>query len=388
MIHVPTLIGCSVAVFAVIGGLFLFFWIREGRNVRHLWFGMPFLMGFLGGLCLLSYGFFPDPLRVRLGTCFILFAYASGWQAVRAMYGRRIRLKLILLPPLAWLLLDTLVFAPIDMLALNASARAALIAFYNGMAARELWLRRHETLPSRPVLFSVFVIYAVMAILRVPFTAVLPQPLGALPTEAWAVVTFNFAAVTQAMLVGAFIIAMMRERVSQHNYHLAMMDPLTGTYNRRAFEAAEGLWRSGETPSSLAVLLFDIDRFKSVNDRFGHAFGDGVILLAVRAAEQTLRRSDRLFRIGGEEFVCLLPNVSEADAIQIAERLRATFEEMAEEVDGEAVGATISVGVAAGAANSEEAGELLMRADEALYRAKNRGRNRVILASEISNAAA
>jgi diguanylate cyclase (GGDEF)-like protein len=126
--------------------------------------------------------------------------------------------------------------------------------------------------------------------------------------------------------------------------------------------------------------MFDLDHFKSVNDRFGHLVGDEALRLFAAAASANLRASDLIGRFGGEEFVAVLPSPL-ADAAAAAERVRAAFEAAAVSVAGCHVGATVSAGAACGAPGTDIA-SLLMRADTGLYRAKAGGRNKVEAAEE------
>jgi diguanylate cyclase (GGDEF)-like protein len=138
---------------------------------------------------------------------------------------------------------------------------------------------------------------------------------------------------------------------------------------------------NGDNPiPPYALLVLDIDNFKSINDRFGHQTGDQVIILAAQAAGTTLRKHDKVFRIGGEEFVCLLPDTTMQQAHDAAERLRSAFREIANTVDGKAIGATISIGVAA-TDGLMTADQVFAEADAALYQAKTLGRNRTVVAS-------
>lgn len=381
MVDIPTFIAYSVALFAMIGGLFLFFWLREGRPGNLIWFSLPFLAGACGGAVLVdqSPGF--GIWQLRLGAWFILLAYGFGWQAVRALYGRPFLASIAIGPTLLWLALSATIFEAWSLHAVSASMRALLVALYNGLAARELWRSRDERLPARSVLFWIFVVYAAGAAVRIPFSAILPAPLGAAPTAAWAVVLYNFSAVTEALVVSAFIIALSRERIAMTNFRLAHRDPLTGAHNRRAYEERLKSLDSGlgAGSSGIALLLFDIDQFKAVNDRFGHEAGDKVIILAAKAAENSLQDGAGIFRIGGEEFACLLPGVTGNDALEAAERVRTTFQMMAKVVEGDAVDATISIGVAISNDPSRPVSELLSEADRALYEAKRSGRNRTVL---------
>jgi diguanylate cyclase (GGDEF)-like protein len=158
---------------------------------------------------------------------------------------------------------------------------------------------------------------------------------------------------------------------------LARVDSLTGIANRSDFfERAGALMQARDVPPlPLAALMIDVDRFKTINDEFGHMAGDGVLCDIARVLSLQLRDGDLLARYGGEEFAALLPRTDAAQAMAIAERLRQSVESDA--VAGLSAGRpiTISVGVAC-AANVLDIDRLLSAADRALYRAKGEGRNR------------
>jgi diguanylate cyclase (GGDEF)-like protein len=129
------------------------------------------------------------------------------------------------------------------------------------------------------------------------------------------------------------------------------------------------------------VLLIDLDHFKSINDRFGHALGDRVLEVFTDAAKHSLHASDLIGRLGGEEFAAIMHDTTYDDALAVAERLRENFAEATQEVDGRQVGATLSVGMVFCQEAALDVPELLAQADQALYFAKERGRNRVEVAS-------
>jgi diguanylate cyclase (GGDEF)-like protein len=167
---------------------------------------------------------------------------------------------------------------------------------------------------------------------------------------------------------------MLREHIRRLEAE-TVTDPLTGAFNRRHLDtclvhAMERLNRLGE-PASL--LLFDVDRFKEINDELGHAAGDEVLKRLVKVIARRTRRGDLLFRIGGEEFAVLLAGAAGADALVAGEEIRACVES-ARLLGGRAV--TISIGVSE-LVGEQSAGEWIADADEALYAAKRRGRNRV-----------
>jgi len=165
---------------------------------------------------------------------------------------------------------------------------------------------------------------------------------------------------------------------------LSVTDPLTGLSNRRRFdrELADELTRARRYAKPLALILCDLDLFKAVNDRFGHPAGDAALRAMGEVLRQTVRETDLPARVGGEEFAVLMPETSQDEALEVAGRLRSGVEDQAVEWDGQTFRLTISVGVAgsAGEALPDAPDELYRMADEAMYRAKEAGRNRVVAA--------
>lgn len=162
---------------------------------------------------------------------------------------------------------------------------------------------------------------------------------------------------------------------------LALSDELTGLSNRRSIMAqADGIFKSARKlrrPAS--VVIFDIDFFKRINDEFGHACGDAVLVAVSSSCQSALRRGDSVGRIGGEEFLVLLPEADIHAAQKVAECLRKKVESIDLKGQGIARAVTISLGVAQIKAGDKNLASLIERADQALYRAKDGGRNRVEL---------
>jgi diguanylate cyclase (GGDEF)-like protein len=160
---------------------------------------------------------------------------------------------------------------------------------------------------------------------------------------------------------------------------LASRDPLTGAFNRMALDSsmAREVDLAHRQQLPLAVLVIDIDHFKNFNDTFGHTFGDDVLLAVAQTIASTVRRSDLVFRYGGEEFVVLASHTAEAGAMLLAERIRENIAAL-HTIRGRDSKVTVSAGVARLQAE-EPAAAFFARADKALYRAKNDGRNRSVL---------
>jgi diguanylate cyclase (GGDEF)-like protein/PAS domain S-box-containing protein len=170
---------------------------------------------------------------------------------------------------------------------------------------------------------------------------------------------------------------------------LAMTDFLTSLYNRRYFmqRGVEEFKRTKRNKQSLALLMMDIDEFKSVNDTYGHEAGDMALQQVAAVLKASLRETDILGRMGGEEFAVLLPNTTLEEAAILAERVRQIIMNASFETVGEAltIFVTICIGVAAYTKGMSSIEDLLRNADEALYDAKHNGRNRVTKYKNLSN---
>jgi diguanylate cyclase (GGDEF)-like protein/PAS domain S-box-containing protein len=176
---------------------------------------------------------------------------------------------------------------------------------------------------------------------------------------------------------GSLIDVSEQKKAEQELKHLAITDPLTGLPNRRHFfnQAEEVFERSNKPTFDLAILMIDIDHFKNINDRYGHGAGDIVLHEIAQSIHSNLRTNDISGRYGGEEFSVILSRINQDEICQIADRLCKTIAGKSFKVEGEKIRVTISIGVAVLDATTPTLDVLLQRADQALYVAKQAGRN-------------
>ena len=229
-----------------------------------------------------------------------------------------------------------------------------------------------------------FFAHGALFLLRTPMIALLPPASSSdgLFGSVWMTV-LSFEALLLTISSAFLLLAMAKERTELRHRKAAMVDPLTGIANRRSFlqDASMLAKLHMANPRPTAFLVIDLDHFKSINDRFGHAVVDRVLEIFTEAARKSMRGSDLVGRLGGEEFAAVLADTSREKAVVVAERIRETFAQMAQEVDGHPVCGTVSIGLVHCMERTLDVTELLAQADHALYYAKERGRNRVEVAS-------
>jgi diguanylate cyclase (GGDEF)-like protein len=185
---------------------------------------------------------------------------------------------------------------------------------------------------------------------------------------------------TLALLAGVVSIVWALQAAELHHRDEAILDPLTGLLNRHALgpRFVELSHQARLTHQPICMLLCDVDSFKAVNDRYGHDRGDAVLRDIAYELRKRLRSFELVYRLGGEEFLIVLPGVSHAEGQEIAERLRSAVAD----ATPTGIAVTISVGLSAGSGDSVVYDTLFKSADRALYDAKHAGRNRVVAAPE------
>jgi diguanylate cyclase (GGDEF)-like protein len=295
--------------------------------------------------------------------------------------GRRPDLAVVALAVSGWLALCSI---PAFLTSLDDRVLvvSALVGVFLSLCAIELWRDRDEYLPSRLPTIIVCLSFAALMLLRIPLLRVLPFPLGALPVDNDWVAIFSLVSFVHASFLVGFTLSMTRERYETEQRRFALLDPLTGLFNRRAFldQAARSSRRRHSQRDKIAVLVLDLDNFKRINDQHGHETGDMVLQGFADAARRATRTGDLLFRMGGEEFCFVLPGASIAEAGVVAERIRSRFEASFIARGETRITATVSIGVASSEVTAYDLEKLLAAGDSAVYEAKAQGRNRTIIA--------
>jgi diguanylate cyclase (GGDEF)-like protein len=382
-LDVNTLFLVTIYVEAILGLLLLFAWAQNMAIRAVAWWGFGHLIRAASVVLFGMYGSAPELITIDLANALLFTAFAVTWTGARVFDGRPVEPVYLVTGAVLWLLVCRLPVLA-DSVELRSMIASGIITAYTWLTAYEFWRGRGEALVSRwPAIFMLFA-HGALFLLRTPLVSVLAWS----PTNnnifgsVWLTV-LSFEALLFTISIAFILLAMAKERTELRHRTAAMVDPLTGIANRRAFlqEAGVIAKRYASRPRPTAVLLVDLDHFKSINDRFGHALGDRVLEIFAAATLESLRATDLVGRIGGEEFAAVLYDTNRDKAAAVAERIRVAFAKAAQEVDGRPVCATVSIGVVHCEGVVLDVPELLAQADQALYFAKENGRNRVETAS-------
>ena len=372
----PTLLGYSTVIFLLLGIHFILAEFSGRRWSRMAWYGAPFFLGAVSGLFSTVQSLLPGQWGPRMISLFMIMAYGAAWQAMRIILGYRPRLLPVLLACFIFFVLSVLSARTGLFHVLSTAFRLTTLALLHVFAVRDL---RHPTqirTPARRSLQKLLTLYAGFYFLLVALVVWMPAPLGAAPATIWAVASYNFLTVIEVALFALGMIAIPWEQLAFQQQELILQDPLSGGGNRRAFQA--WLENDGKNCAHEALLMVDIDHFKNINDVHGHAIGDQIIIAMGRVCKDLLYPTTTLFRIGGDEFVVVFQCGSVDEMLATAQRLRNAFSAETHVIGEEGITATLSIGAALCPGTGISRTDLLARADNALYAAKQTGRDRVV----------
>jgi diguanylate cyclase (GGDEF)-like protein len=377
LIDLPTLAVVTVFVTAVLGALLVFAGLQN-RAVRALtiW-GIAYVVSAVSLGLVLARGLAPNWLSINFANAFVLFGFSLIWAGARIFDGRAVRRTFLLVTPGLWLIACT---APAFLADINLRIiwGSTLLAAITAVTAGEIWRGRSEPLMSRWPTICTLVAYAAMMLVRIALTLLSPLHTETL-VSGTPFMLLSFGTLLFTVVLAFLLLNMTKERLELQHKTASLVDPLCGVPNRRAFlEGINGLLTQQLSGSAaLAVILFDLDRFKSINDRFGHGVGDTVLQVFAAEATRILGRTVLFGRIGGEEFAAAQTVCDMDEAAAIADRVRQNFEAVAGPHGDAGLTPTVSVGVTLSDGPQFTLTCLLAAADRALYLAKANGRNRV-----------
>ncbi|WP_062210132.1 diguanylate cyclase [Aureimonas sp. AU12] len=375
-IDVPTLYYLAIGTLSVAAAMTL--WERRSFPARtrelDLWAASYSVLA-LGCLAMMNRTSLPAPFGAAVTNLVMVAGYWLQTLGIARLDGRERpgwAIGAIMMLAALWAVLGT--WIP-DILWLHVGAAAVALPCL--FSAALLWSSpASASLRSCPVAIAIFAGHGLFYVAR---AVLLPFAVAAFGHDVLAVAAMAtmFEGVLYSVAAPMVLMALVREEREGRLLELSQTDYLTGLANRRAlFRKAERLLARG-APASL--LVFDLDHFKTINDRYGHQTGDDVLKLFAAVAEAELRPVDVVARLGGEEFAALLPGIGRDEAKAVARRVSQRFSSAAGDSKGLNLAVTASVGVAESTTGTADLDTLLAAADRALYRAKHLGRNRVEL---------
>jgi diguanylate cyclase (GGDEF)-like protein len=380
MFDLPTLVAVAISANGISGVLLIYAWVTNGRTPALALWSIGYFTASVGIALTFTPGQIGDVRSIEIADGLLVGSYGLIWMGARSFNNRSTHLALLLLVgPAAWLLVHQLEVSHFSDAA-RISFVSSILLCWLVLTGFEFW-HSNRCLPSRWPLIVIFGVQAIVILSRLLWPGWLMDALTR-PSPAIAVIAVFFFEFLFQTVFSAFLLAfLMKERREEHYRRAALVDALTGIWNRRGFLelASRRLNRAAIDKHSVALIAFDLDQFKLINDSYGHLAGDRMLCSFCNMVTESLRPGDLFGRVGGEEFACLLADVSAADVVTTAERLRCRFANMEVHSGSSLLRATVSLGVAMAAQTQPDLETLMSAADRALYRAKHLGRNRVEL---------
>lgn len=383
--HIPTAMQLTATMSMIIGlalAMTVTGFPKSLRQPMRLWVRGLLIQPFSFVLFSLR-GQIPDWLSIVVANGLLVIAFAHVVQALR-IYNRRTSLAM----PMAGLVAATLIgeilltyqwpnlYGRIVLVSLMIAVLAGI--GIDAIYRKQLRITRPEHMVS--IMLAVGILVMVARVLELPDAGFLDLTMSS-PMQG---IVFTYASLLPVIATSGFLL-MCGERLNKDLTRLATIDSLTGVYNRRTMTelANKAIAASKRHGRALSLLNLDIDHFKRINDQFGHEAGDLALRRVVEIMQTVLRASDVIARIGGEEFVAILPDTDEASACRLAERLREQLADSDFSISGWPVPLRASIGVCAMGPAISNLESLLRETDRAMYAAKRGGRNRVVAASSL-----
>lgn len=376
-LDVVTLMVVHIGFCAILGAWLLLRWWMSEKPHYLLVFASAFLLVAVAYVLLALRGRIPDWLSIFTANAILLTALGICWNGFRLFNQRRARWVVAFVPVWLWGIACSI--PPFyNSFALRTVFIWTMVFLFCLSVAHEVWIRGADRLSARRLIGVVCVAGSLICVLRVGYALTHLEPGVMSLTDTWS---------TSGTLLSLFVIfgvtvlclGLVQQRTESALRQQAARDGLTGLLNRSAFieQAGAQIAAAARNEAEIVLLLFDLDRFKSINDTYGHAAGDAVLVSFADILRKLLNEMTVIGRIGGEEFAALLIGVDARLARQIAERVRAELARQDFECLGASVATTVSVGLARSSASETDLAQLMARSDSALYAAKRGGRDLV-----------
>ena len=374
---IVTSVTLSVTTIAIIGS-----WYINRRMSCAKYWAISHLLLSLGTVLQSTQGQVLPYFSIALANVLIASGFYWAWMGVR-LFQRRDRF--VFLTYLLFVMVLVIAHAVLGLDREGLIARtilmSSIIAVLSLLVAMELLKDKKSLSFSTRFAASVFGIMGIMFALRLLGAGFLPEVGDLMAGGAHTSFTYLMAIVFNILIAFSYVL-MLSERLNTQLQNMADTDVLTGLLSRRAFidRMKRILSRAQHNNTALSFLVLDIDNFKNINDTYGHFTGDELLKKYADVMKGCFRTEDIIGRLGGEEFAIAISNIDNAVAVKVAERLRSEIESVTILCNDKPVSTTISIGISDLHQDVNGYETLFREADAALYRAKNTGRNRIIIA--------
>jgi diguanylate cyclase (GGDEF)-like protein len=344
-------------------------------------YGLNYFVGFFLSqsvvqVLLFSRGYLSDVITIVVANTLLIASYNLGYLGYCHFFNRKVNWWFVILPFVIILIsfsifMDNFRIRVITLGLVSAAQYSIQFAFL--FAIKENAVKR-----SKPILLSAYAIAIVLFILRAGYLIIYPNGIKDILDPVWINSGTLFGTILTIILVALGVLLMLSDRLLEENRELATRDSLTHIFNRRTFNdlAKRELARAERYDHETSMLMLDIDRFKKVNDTYGHPVGDEALIHLVGIIKDSVRMQDLYGRYGGEEFTILLAETSLEEAYQIAERLRVRIADSTLIVRNNTIKMTVSIGISTMTGHDKPSLETMIdHADKAMYEAKDAGRN-------------
>lgn len=379
-LDIRTLFLTAVFVSVLLGLVSLAFSPRVGGTRAMRGWGGSVLVLAAGLAFVVLRGRIPDFVSIHVANTLIAVSAVLAYRSMRVFHGLATRDHAgwaLVLAVFGVSLYFDLVEPSLRMRSASVSAALAIVMFRSALLVGGN--PAPEMQPSQRYTAGVFWLYGALHLVRCALVLA-GGPVSDIMTPNLSDAIMLLTLIMCGIGVTLGVLWMEIQAVNQVLAQLATQDSLTATLNRRAFlaEFEREASRSARHKGAFSLAIFDLDRFKSINDRYGHPAGDEVLRSVADTIRASIRRHEVLGRYGGEEFALLMPTTGKEMAALVAERIRCGVEEKGVQIRGERIHVTLSGGLATSGIDGEDWDTLLSAADNALYVAKKTGRNRIV----------
>jgi len=370
---------CTFLSTMVVGIFMLQVWLTDRRHAAA---GYWCLSMWVGSLCTLLYALRPfgaPMLTVGFSNMLAALGYAFMWAGFRVFDRRPVYPLVVLAGPVLWCLAYLFVPQVTDDVNNRIIVSSVIITAYSLWMGIDIWRgRSSEPLPTRTMSAIFFLTHGIIYSLRIPMALLFPASLGhGTAYSAWFAI-FSLELFAHTILAAVAMLVLIKERGEALYRRASRTDALTGIANRGSFLDDMRALLSGREQGTLMV--FDLDRFKAINDTHGHVAGDAVLKRFSARISSKLEEGMLFCRFGGEEFALFAPRHDIAQAQEFAEALRGDVAAMSVVCGDQEIAVSVSIGLADVATFGADLDRLHSAADNALYAAKEAGRNRVMRA--------